>query len=54
MGSLELALFATCLQADFLLSLFLDPEDGSEMILWNVGCFSTDNTALPPRSYNSS
>jgi hypothetical protein len=28
---------ATCIQAYFLLGLFFDPEDGSEMFLRNVG-----------------
>jgi hypothetical protein len=33
------ALFAECylLHADFLLGLFLDPEDGGDMFLRNVG-----------------
>jgi hypothetical protein len=29
--------------------LFFDPEDGRGMLLRNIGCLSTDNTALYPR-----
>jgi hypothetical protein len=32
-----MALLATCFQADFLLGLFFDPEDGGDMFLRNVG-----------------
>jgi hypothetical protein len=31
------------------LGSFFDPEDGGDMILRNVGCLSTDYTALYPR-----
>jgi hypothetical protein len=31
------ALLATCFHADFLLGLILDPEDGGDMFLQNVG-----------------
>jgi hypothetical protein len=34
------------LQAGFFLGLFFDPEDGGYMFLLNVGCLSTDFTAL--------
>jgi hypothetical protein len=30
-------MFATCFHAGFLLGLFLDPEDGGDMFLRNVG-----------------
>jgi hypothetical protein len=32
----------------FLLGVFLDPEDGGDMFLRNVGGLSTDYTALCP------
>jgi hypothetical protein len=32
--------------AGFLLGSFFDPEDGSDMFLWNVGWILTDYTAL--------
>jgi hypothetical protein len=32
-----------------LLGLLLDPEDGSDMFLLNVGSFSTNYTALCPQ-----
>jgi hypothetical protein len=48
------ALPATCFRAGFLLGLFLDPEDGVDMYLRNVGWRLTDYTALYPRKYNSS
>jgi hypothetical protein len=35
--------------ADFLLCLLLDSEDGGDMVFRNVGCFSTNYTALYPR-----
>jgi hypothetical protein len=35
------AMFATCFQIVFLLSLFFDPEDGDNMLLRNVGWIST-------------
>jgi hypothetical protein len=38
------------MKAGFLLGLFLDPEDGGHMFLRNVGCLSTDYTALYPNS----
>jgi hypothetical protein len=40
------ALVCYLLHADFLLRLFFDPEDGGEIFLRNVGCLSTDYTAL--------
>jgi hypothetical protein len=48
------ARLATCFHAGFLLGLFSDPEDGGDMFLRNVGCLSTDYTALYPRRKNSS
>jgi hypothetical protein len=36
------ALLAACFLAGFLLGLFFDPEDGSDMFLRNVGWLSTD------------
>jgi hypothetical protein len=32
-----------------LAEIFFDPEDGGDMFLRNVGCISTDYTALHPR-----
>jgi hypothetical protein len=32
-----------------LAEIFFDPEDGGDMCLRNVGCISTDYTALHPR-----
>jgi hypothetical protein len=43
------ALLATCFHAGFLLGLFFDPEDGSDMFLRNVGRLSTDYMALYPK-----
>jgi hypothetical protein len=43
------ALFSTCFHAGFSLGLFFDPENGGDMFLRNVGCPSTDYTALYPR-----
>jgi hypothetical protein len=37
------------LHAGFLLGLYFDPENGGNMFLRNVGCLSTDCTALYPR-----
>jgi hypothetical protein len=42
------------IHAGFLLDLFFDPEDGSAILLRNVGCLSTDYTALYLRRQNSS
>jgi hypothetical protein len=39
---------------DVVLGLFFDPEDGGDMFLRNVGCLSTDYTALHHRRHNSS
>jgi hypothetical protein len=36
----NVALLATCFHAGFLLGLFLDPEDGGDMFLRNVGLHS--------------
>jgi hypothetical protein len=36
-------------QAGFLHGLFFDPEEGGDMLLWNVGWTSKDYTALYPR-----
>jgi hypothetical protein len=47
-------LFATYFHDGFLLGLFIDPEDGGDMSLRNVGCLSTDYAALYPRRYYSS
>jgi hypothetical protein len=41
------------LHTGFLLGLFFDPEDGSDVFFRNVGCLSTDYTALYPRRQNS-
>jgi hypothetical protein len=43
------ALLATCFQADFLLDLFLDPEDGGNILPRKVSWLSTDYTASYPR-----
>jgi hypothetical protein len=40
---------ASSFHAGFLLGLFLDPEDGGDMFLRNVGWLSSDYTALCPR-----
>jgi hypothetical protein len=48
------ALLVTFFYAGFLLSLYFDPEDGGDMFLRNVGCLSTDYTALYPRRWCSS
>jgi hypothetical protein len=42
------------LHADFLLGLFLNPEEGGGIFLRNVGLLSTDYMALHPRRYKSS
>jgi hypothetical protein len=42
-------LLTNLLHAGFFLGLFLDPEDGGEVFLQNVGCLTTDHTALYPR-----
>jgi hypothetical protein len=47
-------MLATCFHAGFLLGLVFDPEDGGDMLMRNVGCLSTDYTALYPRKQNSS
>jgi hypothetical protein len=47
------ALLATCFYAGLLFGLFFDPEDEGDMLLRNVGWFSTDYTALYPRRYNT-
>jgi hypothetical protein len=38
-----------CFQADLLLVLFFDPDDGGDMFLRNVGRLLTYYTALYPR-----
>jgi hypothetical protein len=40
-------------QADVLLRLFFDPENGGDMFPQNVGWFLTAHTALYPRRQNS-
>jgi hypothetical protein len=47
-GNRHRALLAICFHADFLLSLFFDPEDGGDIFLRNVGYLSTDYAALYP------
>jgi hypothetical protein len=47
-GRNQHALLVTCFHADFLLSLFFDPEDGGDMFPWNVGWLSTDYMANIP------
>jgi hypothetical protein len=42
------------LSSAILLGLFLDPEEGGDMFLRNVGRLSTDYNALYPRIYKSS
>jgi hypothetical protein len=45
--------FACCLlHAGFLLGLLLNPKDGSDIFLRNVGLLLTDCTALCPRRWN--
>jgi hypothetical protein len=41
-----MALPATRFQSGFFLGLFLDPENGGDMFLRNVGWLSADYTAL--------
>jgi hypothetical protein len=36
------------LHSGFFLGLFFNPEDGGDMFLLNIGCFSTDYMALYP------
>jgi hypothetical protein len=43
------ALLVTCFHAGFLLRLFVDLEDGSEMFLRNFGRLSTSYMVLYPR-----
>jgi hypothetical protein len=47
---------STCymLHDGFLVGLFLDPEDGGDILLWKVGSFSTDYIVSYPRRQNSS
>jgi hypothetical protein len=40
-------------EADFLLSLFLGPEDGSGGFLSNICCLSMDYMVLYPRRQNA-
>jgi hypothetical protein len=47
-GALDLALLATCFHAGFLLGLFFDPKDGSDMFLQIVCWLSADYMALYP------
>jgi hypothetical protein len=44
-----IALHATCFYSGFLLGLFSDSEDGSDMFHCNVGLRSVDYTGLYPR-----
>jgi hypothetical protein len=44
----ETGLACCLLHAGFLLGLFFNPEDKGDISLRNVGCFSTDYTALYP------
>jgi hypothetical protein len=50
--SLPIALLATCFNVGVLLGLVLEPEDGGDMFLPNVGRLTTDYTALYLRIYN--
>jgi hypothetical protein len=50
------SIFRVCLPPAYLLVLaeiFLDPEDGGDMFLRNVGCISTDYTASHSRRWYS-
>jgi hypothetical protein len=47
-------LLTTCFHAHFLLCLFFNPADGSNMFLQNVSCLSTDYTMLYPRRQSPS
>jgi hypothetical protein len=47
-------IFGFPLPGGFLLGLLLNPEDGGDIFLQNVGCLSTDYTALYPKRQNSS
>jgi hypothetical protein len=46
-------MLAACFHAGFFIRLFLDPEDGGDMLLLNVGWLLTDYTALYPRGWHS-
>jgi hypothetical protein len=46
---IRMAEFATCFHAGFMLGLFFDPEDGSDMFVGSVHWLSTEYTALHPR-----
>jgi hypothetical protein len=48
------SLLVTWFHAGLLLGLFFDPEDGSNMFLWNVGLLSTDYMALYSKRCNFS
>jgi hypothetical protein len=49
-GDAESMYPACCpLHAGFLLSLLFSPEDGSDVILQNIGSLSVEYTALYPR-----
>jgi hypothetical protein len=50
---LPLTLPDTCFHSSFLLGLFFDPEDGSDMLLRNVSWLSTDCTELYHRRKGS-
>jgi hypothetical protein len=41
------------LHTGFLLGLLFNPEDGSDIFLWNAGSLSTDHIALYPRKQTS-
>jgi hypothetical protein len=47
-------MFATCFHAGFLLGLLVDPDDGGDVFLRNVGWLSTGYIAFYPRRHNSS
>jgi hypothetical protein len=42
------------LHTGFLLSLLVNPDDGSDIFLWSAGSLSTDHIALYPRKRTSS
>jgi hypothetical protein len=49
----DVTLYSACCQllAGFLLDLLLEPEDGGNTFLWNIGALLPDYTVLRPRRW---